>query len=159
MTDLPVPKGRISGDAGAEQRGGAGRIESLRHAQHEVLAGDDALGIAAISDPASMRIIAVIGKRRPLFAELLFAHLAAWAGSASIDHAANGGQVARLEAADVGTDAAHAADDFVAWYAGVCRAGPFIARLMQIRMTDAAVEDFDLYIPRPGIAPLDLVGN
>ena len=45
--DLPVAQRRIRGDARAQQRRGGGEIEVGRHAQHEILRHDDALGVTA----------------------------------------------------------------------------------------------------------------
>ena len=52
FADFPVAQRRIGGDAGAQQRRGAGGIQLVGHAQHEGFVDDDAVGIAAVGDAA-----------------------------------------------------------------------------------------------------------
>jgi hypothetical protein len=63
---------------------------------------------------------------------------------AAVDHATHADQVADLEAGDVLADRGYAADDLVTWYAGVERARPLGAHLMQVGVADATIRDVDL---------------
>ena len=51
-----------------------------------------------------------------------------------------------------GRDAAH---DLVAGHAGIDRARPFAADLVQVRMADAAKDDLDLHVMGARLAPGD----
>jgi len=66
--------------------------------------------------------------------------------------------VAGLELGDGGTDLGYSPHDLVARQARVNRgiyAAPFIAHLVEIGVTDAAEEDFDLYVVVGSITMLD----
>jgi hypothetical protein len=77
----------------------------------------------------------------------LFQALAAGTASAAgIDHAADSGEVARLETGPFGTGLGYPADNFMARKARVDRVMPFVACLMKVGMANAAIEDFDLDI-------------
>ena len=154
-SDFPVAQRRIRGDAGAEQRGGRGRVQLLRDFQHEGLIDDDVLGISTISHAARVLIGAVIRERRDPQAVLFEAAPAILAGAAGIDHAADGGYIALSEFRHALSDLNHAAHDFVAGNYGVDGVAPLIACLMQVGMTDPAVEDIDEYIVVGGVAPFD----
>jgi hypothetical protein len=70
-------------------------------------------------------------------------------GQVGINKAAYGGQLTRFEFGDGGTDLGHATDDFVAgnaWVNGLHEAAPLVARIVEVRVANAAVEDFDLHI-------------
>jgi len=75
---------------------------------------------------------------------------------AAIDDTAHADQIARLEARDVRAHRRDAAHDFVARNAGVERAVPLGAHLVQIRVAHAAVGDVDLHVVRARRAPGDL---
>ena len=65
-----VAQWRISGDAGAKQRGGGGGIQMLRDAQHKRFIHDDAVGISAVSHTVGNFVRGVVGEGRTFFAEL-----------------------------------------------------------------------------------------
>src|SRR5207249_239546 len=87
-------------------------------------------------------------------AVLLQACLAARAHSAGIHETADSGKLADFESFHPGSDACHASDNFVAWDHWENRAAPLVACLMDVRVTDAAVENFDQHIVWTWIAPL-----
>ncbi|MNR10547.1 hypothetical protein D3C85_1268040 [compost metagenome] len=66
--------------------------------------------------------------------------------AAGVDHAADAGVVAHLELADVLADLGDPADDLMARHHGIHGIAPVPARLVQVGMADAAVEDFDQYV-------------
>jgi len=78
---------------------------------------------------------------------------------AGIDQAADRDQLALRKADDVRAGGDHPADDLVAGDAGIDRAGPFAADGVQVRMTDAAIEDLDPDVVRPKLAALESVGQ
>ena len=95
-------------------------------------------------------------------AELLEAGLALGAGAVGVDHAADRGEVARLELGDGGADLGDAADDLVAGNAGIDgghHAAPLVAGLVEVGVADAAEEDLDLHVVLGGIAPRDRGGS
>src|SRR5439155_20700052 len=67
-------------------------------------------------------------------------------------------EVAKLELGDCGADLGDAADDLVSGDAGVDsrhHAAPFVARLVEIGVTNAAIQNFDLYILRARLTAKD----
>ena len=146
--DAPVAHRRIGRDAGTEQRRGSGEVEVGRNSQNEALIDDDAVGVAAIGDAAEVLVGEVVGERQ-VRAELLQALLALRAGAVGIDHAADRGEVAGLELRDCGADLGDAADDLVAWNAGIDSGhdvAPLVADLVEVGVTDAAEEDLNLHV-------------
>ena len=157
LGDAPVVHRRVGGDAGAKQRSDSGKLQVRWDAQDKPLVDDDALGVAAISD-ASQMLVGEVVSQGEIRTELLEARLALGAGAVGIDHAADCGEVAGLELRDRGADLGDAADDFMAGNArvdGGHHAAPLVADLVQIGVTDAAVENFDLHVVFGGIAPRD----
>ena len=75
---------------------------------------------------------------------------------AAVDHAANTGEIADLEAGHLATNRRHTPDDFMTRDAGIERIRPFVARLVQIRMAYPAVENLDDDILRTRIATLEI---
>jgi hypothetical protein len=103
----------------------------------------------------------VVSKGR-IRAELLEARLALGAGAIGVHHAADGSDVAGLEAGDGGADLGYAADDFVTrntWINGGHEFAPLVANLVEIRVTNAAIQNFDLYVVFGWVAPRDCVGD
>ena len=126
-----------------------------------MLVDDDAVGVAAVGDAAEVLVGKVVGEDE-VVAELLEAGLALGTGAVRVDHAADRGKIAGLEFGDGGTDLGDAADDFMAGNAGIDgrhHAAPFVASLVEIGVTDAAEEDFDLHVVLGGIAPRDRGGG
>ena len=153
--DLPVPQGRIGGDAGAEQRRHRLEIEVFGNLGDETLLDDDLFGISAEGQVLRTAFSVVIGQGAALGAILFEPGLAGLAAAARIDHAADGGEIAGLELRDMRPDLDHAADDLMARNHGIKRIAPVIARLMEVGMADAAIKDVDLDVMRAGIATLE----
>src|SRR5437667_9220690 len=87
------------------------------------------------------------------FAVLFQACLAARAHSAGIHETADSGKLPDFESFHPGPDACHASDNFVAWDHWENRATPLIPRLMDVRVADPAVKDFNQHIVWTWIAP------
>src|SRR5271169_192398 len=112
------------------------------------MVNDDALGVAAVGDPSQMLVGSVVSVGR-IGAELLKACPALGAGAVGVHHAAHCGYVAGLELGDCGADPGDAPDDLMAWHArvnGGHECAPLVADCMEIGVTDAAVENLDLYV-------------
>src|SRR3989442_6945311 len=90
------------------------------------------------------------------FAVLLQACLAARAHPAGIQETADCGKLTCFEALHLGSDACHASDNFVAGDHGINRATPLVSCLMDVRVADSAVKDFDQHIVRTWFAPLQV---
>ena len=122
-----------------------------------MLVDDDGLRVAAVGDAARVLVGRIEGQRH-VGAELLVAVAAMRAGQVGVDHAADGGQVARLDLGDAGADPGHPADDLVARHDRVDRRHdvvPLVADHVQVRMADPAEEDLDLDVAFAGLAALD----
>ncbi|KAG1260497.1 hypothetical protein G6F65_015042 [Rhizopus arrhizus] len=150
---LPMAQRGIGGAAGAQQRGDGLQVQRVRYFDHEVFAHDDTVRIAAEGQLVVAAFVVVVGQRGAFFAVLLQVQAAGLAVQAGIHHAAHAGVVARLELGDVLAHLGDAADDFVAGHHRIDGVAPIAARLMQIGMADAAVEDVDQHIVVAGFAP------
>src|SRR5436190_10268284 len=100
-----------------------------------------------------MAVLAVVGLHRAVFAILLESCMATGTGPAGIHHATDPGQITFLEFLDLATDRGNAPHDFVARHARVNRHVPLVANLVQIRMTDTAIKNFNLNIVDPDVTP------
>ncbi len=67
--------------------------------------------------------------------------------------------VAQFVLAHLGANAGHAAGDLVPRHGGVYREVPFIAGKMEVRVADAAVEDFDPHILRANVPAVEGEGG
>src|SRR5438034_554194 len=97
-----------------------------------------------------------------VWAELFEPSLALGADTVGVNHAAHCREVAKLELGDCGADLGDAADDLVSGDAGVDsrhHATPFVARLVEIGVTNAAIQNFDLYIFRARLTAKDRGGR
>src|SRR5437762_1081238 len=97
-----------------------------------------------------------------VWAELFEPSLALGADTVGVNHAAHCREVAKLELGDCGADLGDAADDLVSGDAGVDsrhHAAPFVARLVEIGVTNAAIQNFDLYIFRARLTAKDRRGR
>ncbi len=159
-TFLPGPaphlaQRRVGGDARAQQRRGGGRVEVVRHAQHEGFVDHQLRGVAAVGDVARHAVLAVVGADEAVLAVLLEAFRAARAGAAGVDQTADADQLADLEARHLRANRGDAAHDFVARHHREDRVAPFVARLVQIGVADAAVQHVDLDVEFAQVARLE----
>src|SRR3954468_18414172 len=150
---------RVRGDAGAEQRRGGGGVEPWRDAERIALVDDDFRRVAAEGRRLPIHFRSPGGRRHALFAELLEPLATRRAGAARVDHAADARQIAGLEPGNLATDSGDAADDLVAGHHGEDAARPFVARLMDVGVADAAEQDFDGDVVWLRLAPLDRHGG
>ncbi len=158
-THLPVAKGRIGRDAGAEQGRGRGRVEPRGDAKNEGLVDHDARRVAAQGHAPEGLVRAVVGQDRKRKAVLLVARLAVRAGAAGVDHAADSGDVPHLELRDPVANPRDPADDLVPGHARIHGVVPFVAGLVQVGVAHPAEEDLDLDILGSGLAAHDLEGS
>jgi hypothetical protein len=89
---------------------------------------------------------------------LLEALLTGRAFAAGIDDAAYADFVVDFEFDDLGADFGNAADDFMSGNAGVGGEAPFIAREVEIRVADAAKEDFNSDVLFSDVPTIEGVG-
>ena len=153
----PVMHRRVGGDSGAEQRRGPSKIEIRRHAQHEALCDNNAVGVAAVRNAARVLVGKVV-REDHVRAELLKACFALRASAIGVHQAAHCGKIARLEFGDCGANLRDAADDLVAGNTGIDGrhdSAPLVACLVEIGVADAAEQNLDLHIVFGGVAPRD----
>ena len=89
---------------------------------------------------------AVIGARKTTFAILLLAICTGWAMTATINHAPNTSEIAYLKSRNLIANSSDATDNLMTGYRRINRVFPFVARGMQVRMTDAAIQNVYLNI-------------
>jgi len=140
--DLPVLHRRERGDPGAEQRRSRREVYAGWDADDEALGHDQLIGVAA--EGVATRLIGrVVGKGGPLDAVLFAISQTVLAGPAGVDHAAHAADVTDPELGHRASHGLHATDDLVARDARISSPvprRPFIARLMDVGMADAAIQ-------------------
>ncbi|CAI8970677.1 hypothetical protein EMIT0P294_50214 [Pseudomonas sp. IT-P294] len=134
---------RVGSDAGAKDRRGAGQVEFFRDSHHEVFADHDAVGVTAHGVAAIDPVRGGISHGRTFEAVLLQVRLTGFAAAAGIDHAADANQIADFVPGDIRTNGGNFAYDLVARHQRVNGNAPLVAGLMDVGMTDAAVENVD----------------
>ena len=75
--------------------------------------------------------------------------------TAAVDETANAHEVSDLVFRYASADGGYSSDNFMARDEGILRAAPFVARGMNIRVADAAIEDVDDDIFGAGFAPFE----
>src|SRR2546422_245879 len=149
-----MPERRVRRDPSAEQGSDVGKRKLRGNLERVIFIHDDLRRVAAVRRSLHVFLGSVVREDEMNFAVLLQACLTALAHSAGIHETADTGQLTDFEAFHLGSDACHAPDNFVAGDHGINRAAPLVPRLMNVRVTDAAVEDFDQYIVWTRITPL-----
>ena len=153
----PVTQGRVGRDAGTEQGSDAGQILLVMpDAQDKGFLDHDRLRIAAVGVLAAKER-AVVGAREAVVAILLLAVVTGRAMAATIDQAADTGEIADPELRHLVTDSDDAADDLVTGNRRVEGVLPFVTGRVQVGMAHAAEQDLDLNVFRTGIATFDFV--
>jgi hypothetical protein len=156
-----MPHGRIGGDAGTEKRRGSSKIEVRRNAEHKALGDDDAFRVPAVRDAPGVLVGEVVGESH-VGAELLESGLALWACAVGVHETTDCREVARPEFGHGGPNLGDATDNLMTGDAGVDGGHdflPLIARLMEIRVADAAEKNFNLNVVLGGISPCDRSGS
>src|SRR5436190_734660 len=158
FADVPMAQRRIRRDSRAQERRRARKVKLVGDAQHEGFAHHNAVGISAVSYSAENFVFGVVGERGEIDAELLLTRAAVDADAAGADHAADTDCVAFFEPRYRVAGFRDTANDFVPGHNGINgwqRALPFIANLVQVGMTNAAVLDLNLHIVWAQVAPGD----
>jgi len=139
---IPVAKGRIGRDACAEQGGDAGCGKIFWDFQGVIFIDDDAGRVSAECRGYAVFFHTVI---RPgnVMAILFEAVCAFPAFAAGIGKAAHAGEVAFFETFGLRACLDDCSDDFVSGDHRVMRAAPFVADLVDVGMTDAAILNVD----------------
>jgi hypothetical protein len=86
---------------------------------------------------------------------MLFALATVAAHTARVNEAADTGKVSLFETRNLRSDACDAADYLVTGNHRKDGAAPFIARLMDVRVADAAIEYFDKHVARADFTSLE----
>src|SRR5437879_1687321 len=149
-----MPERRVRCDPGAEKRSDVRKRKLRGDLERVLLVHDDLRRVAPVRRSLLVILGSVVREDEMYFAVLFQACLAARALSTGIHETADSGELADFESFHLGSDAFHASDNFVAGDHGENRAPPFVPRLMNVGVTDAAVEDFDQHIVWTWIAPL-----
>src|SRR2546427_5004741 len=149
-----MPDWRVSGDAGTEQGCDVRKRKLRGNLERVVLVHNDLGGVSTVRRSLLVFLGSVVREDEMNFAVLLQAFLAARAHPAGIHKTADCGKLTCFEALHLGSDACHASDNFVAGDHGKDRAAPLVSCLMDIRVTDSTVKDFDQHIARTWVAPL-----
>ena len=158
LADVPMAQGRPCGDPRAEKRRRGLEVQPVGDFHDEFFLHDDPVGIAAIGR-RPFPVEGVVSVGRPAAAVLLQTVFAGVAFEAGVDHAADADVIALAEARHIQPHGDNAPDDFVSRDHGIDRVAPVVARLMQIGMADAAVEDLDRHIVGARIAAFELKRN
>src|SRR5439155_25457596 len=151
----PLAQRRVRGDPRAEERRSTCRVEARGHPEYIGLGHHDPCRVSALRGSLPVHLRAVVGEGCSLFAELLQARAALLALPARVDETAHASEVSGPELRHFTADLPDAAHDLVARHHGECRTAPLAARLVNVAVTDAAVEDVDQHIVRARLAPFD----
>lgn len=126
----------------------------MGYAQHVALMNNDLLGVTAERVAGRILRRAVIGEHHMI--TVVFQPVPALlALFTAIDHTADAHQIANGVTGDAAAYGGHPADDFMTRHAGIERPCPLGARLVHIRVADAAIINGDLHIIRPRLAAGD----
>src|SRR6266516_643962 len=161
LGDAPMMHGRVCRDPSTKKWRGSGKIKIGGDAQDEAFVNDDAFGVAAVGHASEVFVRRVEGENH-VRTELLKASLALRAGAVRIDHAPDRSEIARLVLGNCRADFGYAADDLMAGDNRVIRGhelAPLVANRMEIGVTDAAKQDFNLHVAVTWIATNNLSGR
>lgn len=142
-----------------QNRCSAGQVHAGRYAHHEVLADHDAAGVPAHGVAAVDPVRGGVGHGRAFEAILLQVLGAGFTGTARVDHAADAHQVTDLVRGDLVAHRRDPADDLVARHQRVHGNAPFVARLVDVGVAHAAVQDVDGDVIRARAAALERHGG
>src|SRR5438105_3928178 len=162
LLGVPLAQRRIGGDAGAQKRRCAGRVEAGRDFQRVSLRHDDLRRVTAVRGRGPVHLGTVVGPGGALLAELLEPAAARIALAAGVDETPHARGVAHLEPGHLLADLLDPADDLVP---GNDReesgsgTAPFVAHLVDVGVADPAEEDLDQHVVRPRLAALDDEGR
>jgi hypothetical protein len=90
-----------------------------------------------------------------ILAILLLTVFAVMADAAGVHEATDARQITLLKPRDIRADSGNATDDLVARDHRIDRIVPLVSYLMDVGVTNSAVEYFDEHIVRPRLAPLE----
>src|SRR5207247_8410105 len=117
-----------------------GRIQRWRYLEGKALIDNVVVRVAAEGRQRRTTLHGIVGGRGAFDAELLLAHLTGRALAAGVHQTADRGQVTRVELADLFSHGDDAADDFVAGHHRIAREAPIVVDVVQIGMTNPAIE-------------------
>jgi len=147
---------RVSCDSSAHQWSGSRWIKTLRDPQHVTLVNNNLRRIASVGPGLGGLVEAVESERHTFLAEHLMTCPALRADAARIDNAAHPNKVTLAETSCARTMRCYPANNLVTRHEREVGSAPVIAHLVQVAMANAAVENLDLDIVWPRLAPLNL---
>lgn len=150
---------RIGGDSCAEQRSGPRQVEVGGHAQGEALVHYDLGRVSTVGERLPIHLGAVVRHGRALLAELLETFRARSAGAAGVDHAPHAREIPLLEPGDLAAESRHAPHDLMARNHRENASRPFVARLVDVRVTHSGEHDFNDDVVRSRLTALDSHGR
>src|SRR5690606_29017418 len=111
----------------------------------------DVRGISPIGRRFSVAFGGVVRSRKPVFAILLGSRFTRLARATRIDETADSHRITGFKAGDVAAGSGNPSHDVMAGNHGKDRYSPFVAKLMDIGVTDPAIIDFDQDVLRAGL--------
>src|SRR5205823_11684735 len=139
LRDAPVMHRRVGRDPGTEQRRSSGEVEVGWDAQNEMFVDNDAARVPTVGETSEVFVRGVESEGH-VGTELLKAGFALRTGTVRINHAADRGDVTRLEFGHGRADPGNTADNLMAGHNRVIRGhelAPLVADRMKIGVTDA----------------------
>src|SRR3569623_1454736 len=148
-SNFPMLEWRVSRNPGAKQRRGGGWIQIFRDMQNKVFTHGDSFGITAermrILRPTNF-VFTVVCCCPSVLTILFQPIVTGFAMAAAIDQTTHADNIAWFKFCNGISNRAHAANDLVTGHNGIMRSTPLIARRMNIRMADAAIQNINHYI-------------
>ena len=154
--DAPVLHRRVGRDTRAQQRCCCFGVKRCRDFQNKIVRHDDDVRIAAKGVLAAIVVLfvgsllcrhhgTVVGSKPTIrsFTVVLITRAAWLAFAAAIDHAPDANQVTNLVSRHRCPDGGHTANDLMAGHTGINGIPPLVLDLVNVRVTDAAVQHFD----------------
>src|SRR5699024_6090894 len=142
------------GDAGAQQGSGGLKSNGLGDSEDVILLDHDMSRVATVGDLTVM-VFAVIRHDRALTTELLFSSPTRFTPAARIHNTTNANPIAELELAHLCADFGDDAGKFVAGDDGIHARRALVSRIVDIRMTDTGVGDFNQEVIMADSTPCD----
>src|SRR5213594_3604543 len=138
-----MPERRVCRDPGAEEGSDVCQRKLRGDLERVMLIYDDLRGVPAVRRSLLVLLGSVVREDEMNFAVLLQVLFAARAPPAGIHETADSCKITHFESFHLGPHARHASDNLVSGDHGENGATPLVSCLMDVRVTDAAVKNFD----------------
>src|SRR6267142_3828352 len=138
-----MPKRRVGRNSRAKQRRGTLERNALRHTKHIIFVDGYTRRVTAVGRRLTVTLVAIVGKNQPSLAVLFFAGLASFTLAAGIDEATNTDDIAKVPLLDLVAHSDHLAGDLVTGHHREDPAAPFVTNLMDVAVTNTAIQDLN----------------